>query len=496
MSLRTYPRRFLAITASASGLVLALCGTVAVYLDREQARTAGVLSENIGSRRAASNAIESISDLIALHRRNAQDVEPVHDRIRGHMAEIEALADKDQERILAQRAALGFAVYLDGWAARRQPADLIALLVEGPLAACQELRDFNVGQIEESDRDHRRALQKMTWGLAVVGGLGSVAGLVLGFGLARGLRRTIHQFLVRVQDASELLGQQLPAVEWDPAVGRPGDGAEDLIRQVEQVVQKLHQREREVRRAERLAALGQLAAGVAHEIRNPLASVILLVETGRRDPSAGGLTDEDLDLIEQELHRIERSLRGLLDYARPPRPERTACDFAEVVRDAVALTRARAEQQRVAVRLALPPEGVPLHADPEQLRQVVLNLFLNALDVMPQGGDLEVSIARPDARSADLTVADRGPGISADVLPRLFEPFASGKETGLGLGLVVSKRIVEDHGGTILGCNRPGGGAHFIVRLPLRTVQPEPTSGPLPLPARSSCETPLCQPCS
>jgi len=91
---------------------------------------------------------------------------------------------------------------------------------------------------------------------------------------------------------------------------------------------------------------------------------------------------------------------------------------------------------------------------------------------MPGGGELSVTVARPDLLCVELTVADRGPGIAADVLPRLFEPFASGKETGLGLGLVVSKRIVEEHGGTIRGCNRPGGGAVFVVRLPVTTDGP------------------------
>jgi len=489
MSLRTYPGRLLAGTASASALVLLLCGTVAVYLESEQDRTAGVLSENIGSRLAASNAEESLNDLMALHRQGAKEVEPVHDRIDSHLNEIETLADKERERVLSGRARLGFAAYRDAWGAGRPASELLDLLRE-PLTACHELREYNAGQIEESERDHRRAIRRMSWGLALVGGLGSIAGLVLGYGLARGLRRTIHQFLVRVQGASDLLGQELPAVEWDPAAGRPGDGADDLVLRVEQVVQKLHQREREVRRAERLAALGQLAAGVAHEVRNPLAAVILLVETGRRDPTAGGLTDEDLDLIEQELHRIERSLRAFLDYARPPRLEPKACDLADVVRDAAALTRARADQQLVAVRLDLPTTTVPLHADAEQLRQVVLNLLLNAIDVMPNGGEVSVAVAHPDGRCAELTVADGGPGISAQVLPRLFEPFVSGKDTGLGLGLVVSKRIVEDHGGTIRGENRPGGGATFVVRLPAAT------GGPLRSPANSPNGVPACQPCS
>src|SRR5881397_1358650 len=104
MSLRTYPGRLLAGTISASALVLLLCGSVAVYLEREQDRTASVLSENIGSRVAAANAEESLNDLTALHRQGAMEVEPVHERIAGHLAEIDSLADKDRERVLAERA--------------------------------------------------------------------------------------------------------------------------------------------------------------------------------------------------------------------------------------------------------------------------------------------------------------------------------------------------------------------------------------------------------
>ena len=222
MSLRTYPGRLLAGTVSASALVLLLCGTLAVYLEREQDRTASVLSENIGSRVAAANAEETLNDLIALQRQGAKEVAPVHDRIAGHLAEIEALADKEPERVLSRRAGLGFASYRDAWAAGQPPDELIALAE--PLAACHELREYNAGQIEESDRDHRRAIRRTSWGLAVVGSLGSVGGLVLGYGLARGLRRTIHQFLVRSRPgASDLLGEEgLPTVEWDPPSGVRG----------------------------------------------------------------------------------------------------------------------------------------------------------------------------------------------------------------------------------------------------------------------------------
>jgi len=466
-SLRTYPGRLLIVSTAGSVLVLLLCGTVAVHLEREQSRTAGVLSENIGSRRAAADLEEALLDLIAQEQSAAKDVGPLHERIAGHLAAIEELADKDRERVLAARAADGFAVYLAAWRAGRPANERVRLLRGDPLTACQELRNFNAEQIEESNRDHSLALRQMTWGLALVGGLGSAAGLLLGYGLARGLRQTIHRFLVRVEGAAEQLGQELPPVEWEPTGAPHDDVADALARRVEQVVGRLQQREREFRRSERLAALGQLAAGMAHEIRNPLTSVILLLETCRQDPAAGALTDEDLDLIEQELHRIDGSLQAFLDYSRPPEPRRAPADLRDITREALALARPRAEQQRVAVRLHLPDRPVPLQADAGQLRQVVLNLLLNALDAVPVGGAIDVAISPPADGTAGLTVADTGPGIAADLLPRLFEPFASTKDTGLGLGLVISKRIVEDHGGMIRGTNRPGGGACFAVRLPV-----------------------------
>ena len=134
-----------------------------------------------------------------------------------------------------------------------------------------------------------------------------------------------------------------------PSPGR--DGTDDLVSRVEQAVRKIQQQEREVRRAERLAAIGQLAAGIAHEIRNPLTSALLLIQTGRRDPASGGLTDLDLDLIEGELQRIETTLKTFLDYARPPKLERRSCELTSLVKDVLALVKGRTSQQRVEIRL-------------------------------------------------------------------------------------------------------------------------------------------------
>ena len=135
-----------------------------------------------------------------------------------------------------------------------------------------------------------------------------------------------------------------------------------------------------------------------------------------------------------------------------------------MVREAVALCRGRLDQDGVRVDVR-PSADPPIPADPAQLRQVVVNLLLNAADAQPAGGTVAVSVTTADGW-AELTVRDTGPGVAADMLPRLFEPFATGKETGTGLGLVVSRRIAEDHGGTLTGSNPPGGGACFVLRLP------------------------------
>lgn len=470
MSLRRYPTRLLAFAALSSLTLIGLSGMVSLYLYREQGRTADSLQENIGSRGAAINLEVTLHNLAALHERQLRDVEPLLEQVQTDLNEIERFADKVRERELVHEIVESFGKYSQFRREGVPPGALAELLREQTIPKVEALRVFNGLELRQSEEDHRRSLRLMAWGLTVVGILGSAAGMFLGYGLARGMRRTIHQFLVQIQGASDLLGQEVSTIEWQ----RPGDltqdAADGLLNRVEQTVLKLQQREREIRRAERMAALGQLAAGVAHEIRNPLTSAILLLETSRKDPSAGRLTDEDLDLIVTELHRIEQLLQQFLDYARPPTLERTDVDVGALIEDVLNLVRGRCERQRVEVKFNTVAKVDHLDADREQLRQVFVNLILNALDVMPNRGILEILMQEGSNEFLEIIVADSGPGIAPDIQPRLFEPFASGKKTGLGLGLVVSRRIIEDHGGTIQGANRLGGGAKFVLRLPRAKV--------------------------
>ena len=163
---------------------------------------------------------------------------------------------------------------------------------------------------------------------------------------------------------------------------------------------------------------------------------------------------------------MERTLQTFLDFARPPKPERRRLDPAAVVERVFALVAGRAKKQGVSLRLSRPEAPVWLEADQDQLQQLLLNLILNSLDAMPQGGLVEVELRPPRDGLVELQVRDTGPGIPAHILPKVFETFVSSKETGVGLGVPVSKRIAEDHGGSLSAYNLPEGGACFVLRLP------------------------------
>lgn len=235
---------------------------------------------------------------------------------------------------------------------------------------------------------------------------------------------------------------------------------------VERTWYERRQRERYLQRAEQMMALGQVAAGVAHELRNPLTAVKGLIQVNLRRATARGLPAGDLAVVEHEIRRMERTLQTFLDFARPPQPDRRRLALSEVVGRVLAVVKGRAKKQRVDLRLLQPDTPVRVEADQDQLQQLLLNLVLNALDALPGGGTVEIDLRPPRDGHVELYVRDTGPGIAPHILPKVFETFISSKETGVGLGLPVSRRIAEEHGGSLSAYNLPGGGACFLLRLP------------------------------
>lgn len=468
--------RFLWPMLLISALLLGLCVFTAITLYREQITFAEVFRENIESRRAAADLEESLVDLRDLVKERPGGLESLHKRIAEHMVDVEKYSDTPRERELFEQLREAYTLYLKRWQTLPPASDpdhkqaveqAITLLEKEVIPPCSGLRLYNADILDRVAKDQERTLRGLAYGLMFVGAAGALAGMLLGYGATRALAQSVRRLQIHIRDAAgKLGGQKFPEIvlTQEGTLDRLQEETESLVGQVERVVETLQQREREVLRAEQLAAVGQLAAGVAHEIRNPLTSIKMLVQLAKQDGPR--LPPEDFDVIEREVRRMERSLNTFLEFARPPKPNHEWVELRTLVEHTLNLVRGRAVKQRVEVVFDQPPRPVEYHGDPEQLQQVMVNLVLNALDAMPSGGTLEIRLARHADGSLELDVADTGSGIDEKLMPRLFQPFVSNKETGVGLGLVTSRRIVEDHGGSILAANRPGGGAMFTIKLP------------------------------
>jgi two-component system, NtrC family, sensor histidine kinase PilS len=227
---------------------------------------------------------------------------------------------------------------------------------------------------------------------------------------------------------------------------------------------ELRRMQLEVERAERLASIGRFAAGIAHEIRNPLASISGSIEMLKTTPGADADSRQLMDIAVREVDRLNRLITELLDYARPRSEERHRLDLGEQVAEIV---RAFAQERRAKIQVTtdLCP-GVIVEVATGQLRQVIWNLIRNAAEAMPGGGEIAIRLAIEDPQ-ATLEIRDSGPGIPRDQIDRIFEPFYSTKAGGTGLGLATVARIVADHRGVITVASDAAHGATFTVRLPL-----------------------------
>jgi len=233
--------------------------------------------------------------------------------------------------------------------------------------------------------------------------------------------------------------------------------------------------EERVRCAETLAALGTLAAGVAHEVNNPLGTIAACADAAaakirgeRADPARA---EELLGTIGSEARRCSRIVGDLMDFARDGPPAAGPVDLGALVREVVEVARLNPRLRRVPIEIVSFEETPLLLADAGRLKQAVLNLVANAVEVSAEGTGVEVSVSR-DGAGASVAVRDRGPGVPKAERRRIFEPFRSGKAGGTGLGLTVVDRVATAHGGSVEVHDAPGGGAIFRLRLP-----PKPSNG-------------------
>jgi two-component system NtrC family sensor kinase len=256
---------------------------------------------------------------------------------------------------------------------------------------------------------------------------------------------------------SELVGAHQELKDW----------GETLERKVEQRTAELKAIQAHLIQSEKLAGVGKLAAGVAHEINNPLTCVLTNSSLILQDLPGDDPRREDLQSIVDETLRCRKIVKGLLDFARQTKPQKQNLDLNKVTEDVLALVRNQASFQNIAIRTELDPKIPTVLADADQMRQVILNIILNAADVMPQGGALRIrSHFEASSNQVMLRISDTGPGIPVEIQDKLFEPFFTTKKTGTGLGLAIAYGIMERHKGALKIESSPGHGTTMVVILP------------------------------
>ena len=321
---------------------------------------------------------------------------------------------------------------------------------------------FLLSTLSLRDPDRHRVL--------VIAGAGAVAicGVVIVV-----LASTIQKPLVELQEQIERVGEgDLTA---SVSFAKRNDEMGDLGRNFNRMVRLLRESREEIEhlhrtqmsRAEHLATLGELATGLAHEIRNPLAGIAGVIEIVSRDLPATSPAKSVVKDVRQEIAQINRILTDLLETARPRAPEIRSSDLNTTVEHAVMLARQQVISKPIRIDFIAASELPEVEHDSDQIHQVLLNLLLNSVQAIEGPGLVTVEISEQD-EAAIVTVSDTGRGIPIEHLPNIFRPFFTTKGNGTGLGLSLARRIVEEHHGKIDVISSSGKGTTFTVVLPVR----------------------------
>jgi two-component system, NtrC family, sensor kinase len=252
-------------------------------------------------------------------------------------------------------------------------------------------------------------------------------------------------------------------------IGDLGRDFNDMVAQLKASREEIHRlHQTQMSRAEHFATLGELAAGLAHEIRNPLAGIAGVIEIISRDLPPNSPARSVIKDAKEEAIQINRILTELLEIARPKPPQFRVGDLCSTVEHAVMFARQQAITKRIMVELEIKDTILPVEHDPNQINQVLLNLLLNAIQSMDKPGVIRVSM-QSDEDDVLITVADEGKGIPPEHLTNIFRPFFTTKGHGTGLGLSLARRMVEAHSGHIDVTSVVGKGTQFSVRLPVKS---------------------------
>ena len=302
-----------------------------------------------------------------------------------------------------------------------------------------------------------------TFALVVLPGVAAL-GILLAYILSKQILEPIRRLALETGPG----GRQKPGLDEVKALSR---GVHSLIENVDQAQSELERSQEHLLQTGKWAMVGKLAAGVAHSIRNPLTSVNMRLFSLKRSLKMTSSQREDFEVISEEIRRLDAIVRNFLEFSRPPKLKMQNIGPSDVVDGALQLLRHRLESYGVEVKLLRSGRLPEILGDPDQLKEVLANLLVNACEVMVHGGVItieeEARLSVPPGPAVVIRVSDTGPGIAESIRPQVFQPFFSTKEEGTGLGLSIATRIIEDHGGRLELAAAAGEGATFIITLPL-----------------------------
>ena len=352
---------------------------------------------------------------------------------------------------------------------RREAGMTLHQEVRGQFFAIYDLCEEYKVVHESSLSQARAATQRQTRFVQGVALVAMPVVLLLGALLAYVLLKQVLEPIRKLAMGSEGPGEKGKLTDEVKALSRR---VTNLMADVDETQSALQASREHLLQSEKLATVGRLAAGVAHSIRNPLTSVKMRLFSMERGLDLSPMQKEDFDVISEEIRHIDAIVRNFLEFSRPPKLKMQAVSPSDVVDAAVQLLRHRLESFGVEVDLYRQRRLPPIQGDPEQLKELLVNLMVNACEAIGEKGRImiyeEEGVTEPLGRVVVIKVRDNGPGVPDGIREQVFQPFFSTKEEGTGLGLSIALRIVEDHGGCLNLRSREGKGTTFIITLPCK----------------------------
>jgi signal transduction histidine kinase len=333
------------------------------------------------------------------------------------------------------------------------------------LDLCEQYKEMQVDRIHKvAGSGHAQAGELRFVTVSVLILVGSMAGVLIFF--------FIHQILEPLRRLAGEASRKGNAAASANEIKSLSHSVHDLIEDIDHTHNELQKSRETLLQAEKMALVGKLAAGMAHSIRNPFTSVKMRMFSLGRTLKLTETQKDDLDVISQEIRHIDTIVQNFLEFSRPPKLKMQQVSPSVIVDMVIQLLEHRLISYEVSVEVIRKRSLPPISADPEQLKEVLVNLVVNACEAMKRGGKIVISedeiIERPVGKMVEIRVSDNGPGIPGHLVDKVLQPFFTTKEEGTGLGLSIAARIIEEHGGRLNPASSEGIGTTFTILLPVR----------------------------